>query len=58
MTTLKTAYLQAKIEQIDTLVANSTLEEREHSYSGDSYLYELEQERTYLITTLGGTRWT
>jgi len=56
MTSMKIAYIKARLQQIDTIVDNSTLEDREHSYSGDSYLYEVQLEQTHLINTLGGTR--
>tara|TARA_B110000285_G_scaffold225586_1_gene284052 strand:+ start:660 stop:827 length:168 start_codon:yes stop_codon:yes gene_type:complete len=51
------AYIKARLEQIDILFQNATLEQLEDSFMGDSFIYELQLEQTHLINTLGGTTW-
>lgn len=57
MTSMAIAYIKARLEQIDILFQNATLEQLEDSFMGDSFIHELQLEQTHLINTLGGTTW-
>ena len=55
MTSMAIAYIKARLERIDILFQNATLEQLEDSFMGDSFIHELQLEQTLLINTLGGT---
>ena len=57
MTSMAIAYIKARLERIDILFQNATLEQLEDSFMGDSFIHELQLEQIHLINTLGGTTW-
>jgi len=55
MTSIKIAYIKARLEQIDILFQIES--QIEDSFMGDNFIPELQLEQTHLINTLGGTTW-